>query len=219
VIDLAILGLLKGEDLHGYELKKRLGELPGAFAGVSFGSLYPALARLERAGAVREVEGGRSRPTPSVPMTGALSGEIAAFRARIRLGHDRAEVTPGRRNRKVYGITQPGEARLAALLVEPPADDRTFALQVAFCRHLHPEERVAMFERRRADLAERLTTHAAGADAPGAGTDPYLQSLREHDARVLTTDLAWVDELVAISRLELADADQPVATSIGGSTP
>jgi DNA-binding PadR family transcriptional regulator len=56
VIDLAILGLLKEQDLHGYELRKRLAELPGARSGVvSFGSLYPALARLERLGLVKAV--------------------------------------------------------------------------------------------------------------------------------------------------------------------
>src|SRR5580692_8888230 len=51
VLELAILGLLKEQDLHGYELKKRLAETLGpASTAVSFGSLYPALARLERAG-------------------------------------------------------------------------------------------------------------------------------------------------------------------------
>jgi DNA-binding PadR family transcriptional regulator len=46
VIDLAILGLLKEQPLHGYELKKRLTGVLGPLSSVSFGSLYPALARL-----------------------------------------------------------------------------------------------------------------------------------------------------------------------------
>ena len=37
MIDTAILGLLKDQDLHGYELRKRLDELPGSRATVSFG--------------------------------------------------------------------------------------------------------------------------------------------------------------------------------------
>src|SRR6478735_3527036 len=49
LLELAILGLLKEQELHGYELKKRLAETLGQFSGVSFGSLYPALARLEAA--------------------------------------------------------------------------------------------------------------------------------------------------------------------------
>jgi DNA-binding PadR family transcriptional regulator len=39
VLELAILGLLKEQELHGYELKKRLAETLGAGSGVSFGSL------------------------------------------------------------------------------------------------------------------------------------------------------------------------------------
>src|SRR5438105_3425706 len=65
VLELAILGLLKEQDLHGYELKKQLTETLGPLSSVSFGSLYPALARLEAAGAVKAVEAnpGRSGST------------------------------------------------------------------------------------------------------------------------------------------------------------
>lgn len=48
MFDLAILGLLRKQPRHGYELKARLLEL--GFARVSFGSLYPALRRLEKRG-------------------------------------------------------------------------------------------------------------------------------------------------------------------------
>ena len=50
MLDLAILGLLKERPMHGYELKKRLSYMLGHFWTVSYGSLYPALKRLERAG-------------------------------------------------------------------------------------------------------------------------------------------------------------------------
>src|SRR6202030_2038148 len=80
LLELAILGLLKEQDLHGYELKKRLAETLGLGSGVSFGSLYPALGRLERAGAVKAVEA--HAPGAIAPMTGSLGGELAAFRAR-----------------------------------------------------------------------------------------------------------------------------------------
>src|SRR5436190_5885419 len=105
MIDLAILGLLKEQDLHGYELRKRLADLPGAPSGVvSFGSLYPALARLERAGLVKAVEA-NTRPNRPVPSTGSLAGELAAFRAR------HLQSRSGR-SKKVYGITPAGEAQL-----------------------------------------------------------------------------------------------------------
>jgi hypothetical protein len=34
VLELAILGLLKEQPLHGYELKKRLGDTLGSFGGL-----------------------------------------------------------------------------------------------------------------------------------------------------------------------------------------
>jgi DNA-binding PadR family transcriptional regulator len=55
---MAVLGLLKEQDMHGYELKKRLSDVVGLATAVSFGSLYPALSRLEGAGAVKVVEDG-----------------------------------------------------------------------------------------------------------------------------------------------------------------
>jgi hypothetical protein len=58
VLELAILGPLKEQPLHGYELKKRLGDTLGSLSGVSYGSLYPALRRLERAGAIEIVAHG-----------------------------------------------------------------------------------------------------------------------------------------------------------------
>ena len=48
MIDLAVLGLLRKHPRHGYELKARLLEL--GFSRVSFGTLYPALRRLEKRG-------------------------------------------------------------------------------------------------------------------------------------------------------------------------
>src|SRR3954452_21241526 len=104
VLDLAILGLLKEQPLHGYELKKRLGETLGSLWGISYGSLYPALRRLERDGAFEIVE----PESVSVPMpaTGSLDGDLAAARQRRP-----AKAT--RRTKKAYRITPQGEARLA----------------------------------------------------------------------------------------------------------
>lgn len=58
MLDFAILGLLMEGPRHGYELKRALGEL--GFWKVSFGSLYPALRRLEKRGAI-EATGGTGR--------------------------------------------------------------------------------------------------------------------------------------------------------------
>lgn len=55
MIELPILGLLKDRAMHGYELKKELTGQLGQFWQVSYGSLYPALRRLEKTKAVEQI--------------------------------------------------------------------------------------------------------------------------------------------------------------------
>jgi DNA-binding PadR family transcriptional regulator len=55
MLELAVLGLLKERAMHGYQLKKRLADTLGSFWQVSYGSLYPALKRLQREGAVEMI--------------------------------------------------------------------------------------------------------------------------------------------------------------------
>src|SRR6266498_1689130 len=55
MLELAILGLLKERAMHGYQLKKRLADTLGSFWQVSYGSLYPALKRLQRQEAVEMI--------------------------------------------------------------------------------------------------------------------------------------------------------------------
>ena len=55
MLELAILGLLKERAMHGYQLKKRLADTLGGFWQVSYGSLYPALKRLQREEAVEMI--------------------------------------------------------------------------------------------------------------------------------------------------------------------
>ena len=52
MLDFAILGILTDGPLHGYELKRVLADSEHGFWTVSFGSLYPALRRLEKKGFV-----------------------------------------------------------------------------------------------------------------------------------------------------------------------
>jgi DNA-binding PadR family transcriptional regulator len=60
MIELAILGLLKEEPMHGYQLSQELTEQHGGLFRVSFGSLYPTLRRLEREGAIERVPSDRT---------------------------------------------------------------------------------------------------------------------------------------------------------------
>lgn len=206
MLELAILGLLKDQQMHGYHLKKRLTESLGPFSSVSFGSLYPALNRLERAGAVRAVEAvAEPSPAPSpaplnVPMTGSIAGEAAAFRARASRASRRTPRSV--RVRKVYAITEQGEALFAELLDADSAggdDDRSFSLRLAFCRFLPPERRLGLLERRRAQLVERLARARTSGRTRGR-VDLYTQSLLQHGTEATERDISWLDSLIAIER-------------------
>lgn len=206
VLDLAILGLLKEQPLHGYELKKRVTETLGFVSGVSFGSLYPALRRLEDNGAIQSVDGaGPPLGSPPMPATGSISGETAVGRIRRR-------TRQGRRNRKAYRITDRGNARLHQLLVEEPVgnDERAFVLQFAFCRHLPDAERLELLRRRRAELDDRL---ARVRDAEPGRDDRYSRSLVEHRTESIARDLQWVDELIAAEGRQLPRERQEGATA------
>ena len=203
VLELAILGLLKEQELHGYELKKRLGETLGRAAGVSFGSLYPALGRLESAGAVKAVEANVGGAGP-IPMTGSLGGELAAFRARRTSAR-------GSRGKKVYGITDRGERLFEELLAAESGpggdDDRLFNLKLAFARYLPPDARVSLLERRRAQLVEQLARTRTAIRTSRERLDTYTRSLIEHGTETTERDISWLDRLIARERQ--ATPDQP----------
>jgi len=195
MLDLAVLGLLDENDLHGYELRKRLGELLGMRLAISFGSLYPALNRLEKAGMVKAVTDVAGPGGPPAPMSGSLVGELAAFRAQRRASSASGR---GSRGKKVYGITDSGRRRLREMLADPDvSDDRDFPVRVALCHHLDPAERLALFQRRRAELLRRADQRNGSPSASDGRVNTYLRSLRERDNAVLAADIAWLDRLIA----------------------
>jgi len=197
MLELAILGLLETQALHGYEIRRRLRDELGLLSNVSFGSLYPALGRLERQGAVEVLENPEGSSS-KVPMTGSLSGERAALRAR-RAGGSRS-----RRARKVYRITDEGRRQFAALLDserDAGADDaRSFGLRLAFARYLPPQARLRLLERRRAQLAQRLAEARAATGTAGARLDVYTRSLIEHATDSTERDVSWLDRLIEAER-------------------
>lgn len=194
MLELAILGLLVEEDLHGYELKRRLTDALGALSSVSYGSLYPALGRLEKAAAVKVVTAVPEGDEPTV--TGSLGAELALFRRRS------ASAGTGRsgRTRKVYGITDRGRQVFDGLLTAEVAsldDERDFTLRLTFARFLPPDARVRLLERRRATLVERLTKTRGR-----SGRDTYAAALLEHGAATTERDISWLDDLIARERAQ-----------------
>lgn len=217
MLELPILGLLREEPLHGYELKKRLDETLGAVAGVSYGSLYPALRRLEKAGAIEALD--PQAGAPALPTTGSIGGETAAARVRRRL-------KPGGRKRKEYRITARGYELLRELLTadEGSGDDRAFRLRIAFCRYLEPDDRLALFERRRAWLTEKLAKVRDALAPSERRPDPdlYIRSLIEHDTESTRRDLEWIERLIAeeqTQRLQDLDGERLSSSPSQGGTP
>ena len=200
MLDMAILGLLEERDLHGYEIRRQLREHLGLLANVSFGSIYPALTRLEKSGAVVVVEGSASESVPAAPAppTGSLSGELAVLRAR------RHSPTRSRRGRKVYRITDAGRQLFAELLAggSAPDDARSFGLRLAFARHLAPQGRLSLLERRRAQLVQRLGEAENARD----DLDVYARSVVQHTAEGVARDINWLDTLIAAERAALVTA-------------
>ncbi len=209
MLELAILGVLQEQPLHGYELKKRLSEMLGSFWGVSFGSLYPALRRLEKAAAIEVVTGLAPESTTAgaatrpMPPTGSLKGEAAA--ARLRL----LPTPSGRRPRKAYRITPRGQEQFLELLSADDTgdDERLFTLKLAFCRFLDAPARMELLFRRRTELADRL--HRAHRTR-GPAVDRYTRSLLEHRTRSTERDLEWLDDLIS---------QEAVAPDSGGPPP
>ncbi len=202
MLDMAILGLLEEHDLHGYEIRRQLREHLGLLANVSFGSIYPALTRLEKSGAVVVTEGGGDDEgggtTPPAPPTGSLSGELAVLRSR------RHSPARARRGRKVYRITDTGRQLFAELLAGSGATDdaRSFGLRLAFARHLAPQARLTLLERRRALLIQRL----AEAEEARTDLDVYARSVVQHTAGGIARDISWLDTLIVSERATLATA-------------
>jgi DNA-binding PadR family transcriptional regulator len=192
VLYIAILGLLMDRDHHGYEIRTQLRDRLGVWANVSFGSIYPALARLERYGYVEAVA--PVAPRSSAISTGSLSGERASLRSL------RATSGLGRRGRKVYRITERGRQEFVSLLADPATldDSKNFSLRIALAKYLTPNLRVRLLERRRNDLEERLTEVRAG--SRNEELDEYARGVMEHAAKGVELDLVWIDDLLSTER-------------------
>jgi DNA-binding PadR family transcriptional regulator len=196
MLDLAVLGLLEEQELHGYEIRRLLRDRLGMLANVSFGSIYPALEATEERATIAAL--------PTAPPTGSLSGELSVLRSRRRAG------SRNRRSRKVYRITDEGRRLFAELLAGGgPEDSRSFDLRLAFARHLAPQARLGLLERRRAVLVQHLTEVRAAAVEPGL--DVYARSVVEHTADAVAHDIEWLDRLMESERAAWPAPQYPAA--------
>jgi DNA-binding PadR family transcriptional regulator len=189
MLELPVLGLLKERSMHGYELRKQLSAMLGPFWQVSWGSLYPTLRRLAKAGAVEKLA--EEKPAKRATKTTARSG--------------------GGRRKTVYRVTPLGEAMFTEMLEETAAavDTEHFTLKLAFFRYLKPETRLALLERRRAYLQEKLQQFKTNLRDYRERIDSYTLSMQNHSMAATQSDIEWIDELILQERSVEGGAPNP----------
>lgn len=176
MLDMAILGLLRDGPMHGYELKHRLVDL--GFWRISFGSVYPALRRLENGGLVE------------------------------------ASSDTGRR--KEYQITADGKEHFQSLVEDDSAavdNSSAFRVRFAFLRHMQPDARIELLERRKSVLRERIATARRSLQTTANRIDEYTQALMEHSVRSAEVDVAWIDDLIGAERRVSAAQPAPAGAT------
>jgi len=178
-LELAVLGLLHESPLHGYELRKRLNLLLGWGRLLSYGSLYPALKRLLRAGWIDEV----TATSPGV-----------SRRQRIVY-----QITPAGRQYFGEQITDTGPAAW---------EDDTFNMRFAFFSRTDADVRLRILEGRLSRLQERLD-RAQHSTRGGNGDDRYLSELRRHSIESVEREVTWLTDLINAERSGDRTADIP----------
>lgn len=188
VLELAILGLLHDTPMHGYELRKRLNAVLGAFRALSYGTLYPRLRDLLERGWIAEAaDPGAGAPTAPTTLT-------------VPAG---TPVTSSRRARIVYQLTPAGKDQFQAMLGEagPSAwEDDTFDVHFAFFARTDAEVRLRILEGRRSRLEERLDSFRRAAAKGRERADLYTTELQRHGLESAEREVRWLSELIATER-------------------
>ena len=184
VLELAVLGELNRTPMHGYELRKRLSAVLGAFRALSYGSLYPCLHELLAAGLIAEEQ------DEAGPLTPATATGTARSRS-------------GRRSLKAYRLTAEGKERLAELLGEggPAAwEDDGFGVHFAFFGQTRADVRLRILEGRRSRLEERMEAIRAAFTRTRERVDSYTLELHRHGLESVEREVRWLNELIASER-------------------
>ena len=186
-LELAVLGLLHDAPMHGYELRKQLNVLLGWGRLLSYGTLYPCLKALTKAGYII------ADPAPAVP--------VAATGTEPR----------GRRNRIVYRLTAEGKERFAAAMEDsgPTAwDDESFGVRFAFFGRTDSPTRMRILEGRRSRLEERLDNVRKSAARGRERADSYTLELQRHGLESVEREVKWLTELIDRERSGQNDSQQ-----------
>ncbi|NUR07116.1 MAG: PadR family transcriptional regulator [Nocardioidaceae bacterium] len=172
-LELAVLGLLHETPMHGYELRKRVNGVLGWSRLLSYGSLYPALKKMLKAGWIAE--------HVSAPERGATS----------------------RRQRIVYELTPAGNDQFARLMADvgPSAwEDDNFDVRFAFFSRTDIGVRLRILEGRRTRLQERLDRVQKQLERTEAQMDRYAAELQRHGVESVEREVRWLSDLINAER-------------------
>jgi DNA-binding PadR family transcriptional regulator len=178
VLEFAVLGVLSDAPLHGYELRKRLAAVLGPFRALSYGSLYPALRRMQGKGLIEEVD--------LTPVAETTAPPLSAKRARV-----------------VYAVTADGKEEFATWANSPGPEafeDEGFAAHLAFFSRTEARVRLRILEGRRSRLEERVDTLRDSLARSRERMDAYTLQLQQHGLDGAEREVRWLNELIQSER-------------------
>jgi DNA-binding PadR family transcriptional regulator len=179
VLELAILGLLLESPMHGYELRKRLTGLLGAFRAFSYGSLYPALRRMQADGLIAE--------------NAARAGTLVRRARRVY------ELTDDGRQRFTELVADTGPHNYT---------DDGFGVHLAFFNRTPAEARMRILEGRRRQVEERREGLREAVARASSSLDRYTRQLHQLGLESSEREVNWLNELIAAERLAQRGAEQ-----------
>jgi DNA-binding PadR family transcriptional regulator len=170
VLELALLGLLREAPVHGYELRKQLAVRLGGLRAFSYGSLYPALRRLTRAGLIVE-EAAPAQRSPRARRVYRITAE----------GKERLD-------------------ELLAESGQHAWDDESFNVHLAFFSRTPRETRVRILEGRRRAVEERREGLRTALSRAGEQIDRYTRELHQLGLDTSEREVRWLNELIEQER-------------------
>ncbi|MBS9374643.1 PadR family transcriptional regulator [Rhodococcus gordoniae] len=175
MLELAILGLLLESPMHGYELRKRLTGLLGAFRAFSYGSLYPTLRRMQADGLIEEDSG-----TP---------GPVKRRARRVY------QLTPKGRERFTELVADTGPQNYT---------DDGFGVHLAFFGRTPAEARMRILEGRRRQVEERREALRDAIGRASGTLDRYTRQLHQLGLESSEREVRWLNELIAAEQSSAA---------------
>ena len=166
--------------MHGYELRKRLTGLLGAFRAFSYGSLYPALRRMQTDGLIVE---------DAAPV-GAVKGRRAR-RVYVLTDAGKARFT------ELVADTGPQNYT-----------DDGFGVHLAFFNRTSAEARMRILEGRRRQVEERRETLREAIARASNSLDRYTRQLHQLGLESSEREVSWLNDLIAAERVAQRSAEQ-----------